>query len=80
MRMLGGFHTNTHRQARAERICRTFQQDLRTKALGCYVFGNLQKVRDMTADWLHRYNHYRPREALRSSTASNYSQSLLVTY
>ncbi len=26
--------------------------------------GNLQEVRDMTADWLHRYNHHRPHEAL----------------
>jgi len=29
----------------------------RTKVLDCYVFDSLQEVRDMTADWLHRYNH-----------------------
>jgi putative transposase len=29
-----------------------------------YVFDSLQEVRDMTADWLHRYNHHRPHEAL----------------
>lgn len=30
----------------------------------CYVSDNLQEVRDMTADWLHRYNHHRPHDAL----------------
>jgi len=28
------------------------------------VFDNLQEVRDMTADGLHRHNHHRPHEAL----------------
>ena len=32
--------------------------------LDCYVFESLQEVRDMTTDWLHRYNHHRPHEAL----------------
>ena len=36
----------------------------RTEVLDCYVFDSLQQVRDMTADWLHRYNHHRPHEAL----------------
>ena len=36
----------------------------RTEVLDCYVFDSLKEVRDMTADWLHRYNHHRPHEAL----------------
>ncbi|MFM2252002.1 MAG: hypothetical protein RJB68_339, partial [Pseudomonadota bacterium] len=32
--------------------------------LDCYVFDSLHEVRQMTADWLHRYNHQRPHESL----------------
>lgn len=46
--------------AYVERFNRTY----RTEVLDCYVFDSLQEVRDMTADWLHRYNHHRPHEAL----------------
>lgn len=39
------------------------------------MFESLQEVRDMTADWLHRYNHHRPMnlsaESFLSSTVSN---------
>ena len=41
-----------------------FNKTYRTEVLDCYVFESLQEVRDMTADWLHRYNHHRPHEAL----------------
>ena len=41
-----------------------FNKTYRTEVLDCYVFDSLQEVRDMTADWLHRYNHNRPHEAL----------------
>ena len=37
-----------------------FNKTYRTEVLDCYVFDSLKEVRDMTADWLHRYNHYRP--------------------
>ena len=33
-----------------------FNKTYRTEVLDCYVFESLQEVRDMTADWLHRYN------------------------
>ena len=46
--------------AYVERLKRIY----RTKVFDYYVFNNLQQVRDMTADWLHRYNHHRPHEAL----------------
>lgn len=41
-----------------------FNKTYRTEVLDCYVFDRLQEVRDMTADWLRRYNHHRPHEAL----------------
>ncbi|MDR7097593.1 IS3 family transposase, partial [Hydrogenophaga laconesensis] len=41
-----------------------FNKTYRTEVLDCYVFDSLKEVRDMTADWLHRYNHHRPHEAL----------------
>ncbi len=33
-------------------------------AVDGYLFESLQALRDMTADWLHRYNHRRPHESL----------------
>jgi putative transposase len=48
--------------AYVERFNRTY----RTEVLDCYVFDSLQEVRELTADWLHRYNHHRPHEALGS--------------
>lgn len=41
-----------------------FNKTYRTEVLDCYVFESLQQVRDMTADWLHRYNYHRPHESL----------------
>lgn len=41
-----------------------FNKTYRTEVLDCHVFDSVQEVRDMTADWLHRYNYHRPHEAL----------------
>ena len=41
-----------------------FNKTYRTEVLDCHVFDSLQEVRDMTVDWLHRYNHRRPHESL----------------
>ena len=41
-----------------------FNKTYRTEVLNCYVFDSLKEVRDMTADWLYRYNHHRPHESL----------------
>jgi hypothetical protein len=40
------------------------EHEYRTEVLDCYIFDSLQEVGDMTADWLHRYNHHRPHESL----------------
>lgn len=40
-----------------------FNKTCRTEVLDCYVFESRQEVRDMTANWLLRYNHPRPHEA-----------------
>ena len=47
-------------KAYVERFNRTY----RTDVLACCAFDSLQEVRDMTDDWLHRYNHLRPHESL----------------
>ena len=41
-----------------------FNKTYRTEMLDYYVFESLQEVRQMTNDWLHRYNHHRPHESL----------------
>lgn len=41
-----------------------FNRSYRTEVLDCYVFESLHEVRQLTEDWMHRYNHERPHEAL----------------
>lgn len=41
-----------------------FNRSYRTEVLDCYVFESLHEVRQLTEDWLYRYNHERPHEAL----------------
>ena len=60
-----------------------FNRTLRTEVLNCYIFETLGEVRRMTRDWLERYNHQRPHEALGNLTPveyrmANYPQSLLL--
>lgn len=41
-----------------------FNRSYRTEVLNCYVFESLHEVRRLTEDWMYRYNHERPHEAL----------------
>jgi len=41
-----------------------FNRSYRTEVLDCYVFESLLEVRQLTEDWLRRYNHERPHESL----------------
>lgn len=49
-----------------------FNKTFRTEVLSCYVFTSLSEVRDMTEDWLKRYNESRPHEALGNLTPRQY--------
>lgn len=54
-----------------------FNKTYRTEFLGCYVFELLQEVRDITVDWLRRYNHQRPYETLGQIPPVEYRVKLL---
>lgn len=41
-----------------------FNKTYRTEVLDSYVFESWREVREMAADWLHRYNLHRPHESL----------------
>ncbi|MBV7428365.1 MULTISPECIES: integrase core domain-containing protein [unclassified Acidovorax] len=41
-----------------------FNKAYRNEVLDCQVSDSLLEASEMTADWLHRYDHHRPREAL----------------
>lgn len=56
-----------------ERFNRTYREEV----LDCYVFETLGEVRRMTAEWLTRYNHQRPHEALGNLSPR---QFLIVNY
>ena len=49
-----------NQNAYIERFNRTY----RNEVLNCYLFENLEQVREITADWLISYNERRPHEAL----------------
>ncbi|PKP53284.1 MAG: hypothetical protein CVT92_05255 [Bacteroidetes bacterium HGW-Bacteroidetes-1] len=43
-----------------------FNRSYRDGVLDAYQFENLDQVREVTASWVHDYNHFRPRESLLS--------------
>ncbi len=51
-----------------ERLNRTYRQEV----LNCYVFETLGEVRQMTAEWITRYNEIRPHESLGNLSPRQY--------
>lgn len=49
-----------NQNAYIERFNRTYRDEV----LNCYLFENLEQVREITADWMITYNERRPHEAL----------------
>jgi putative transposase len=51
-----------------ERLNRTYREEV----LNCYVFETLGEVRQMTAEWIARYNEIRPHESLGNLSPRQY--------
>jgi putative transposase len=46
--------------------------------LSAYLFGSLEEVREITTNWLGRYNEIRPHDALGSLPPAHYRERLLA--
>lgn len=66
--------TQADENAYIERFNRTYREEV----LRAYLFDSLDEVRDITADWLERYNEVRPHEALGSLPPARYRERLLA--
>ena len=47
-----------------EDIVERFNRSYRNEVLDCYLFNNLNEVRQLTDDWINVYNHERPHTGL----------------
>ncbi len=56
-----------------ERFNRTYREEV----LSAYLFDSLDEVREITADWINRYNQIRPHDALGSLPPARYRERLL---
>ncbi len=52
-----------------------FNRSYRVALLDLYFFRTLQEVRQMTEDWMVRYNHERPHDSLNDMTPVEYLQA-----
>ena len=59
--------------AYVERFNRTYREEV----LSAYLFDSLDEVREITADWINRYNQIRPHDALGSLPPARYRERLL---
>jgi putative transposase len=57
-----------------ERFNRTYREEV----LSAYLFDSLEEVREITAEWLERYNEIRPHDALGSLPPARYRERLLA--
>jgi putative transposase len=56
-----------------------FNRTYRTEVLNAYLFDSVSQVREITDDWLRRYNEIRPHDALGSLPPARYRERLLAT-
>ncbi len=57
-----------------ERFNRTYREEV----LNAYLFDSISEVREITDDWLGRYNEIRPHDALGSLPPARYRERLLA--
>ena len=57
-----------------------FNRTYRDEVLSAYLFESLTEVRDLTEEWLDRYNEIRPHDALGSLPPARYRELLLATW
>jgi len=55
-----------------------FNRTYRDEVLSAYLFNALDEVREITAEWLPRYNEIRPHDALGSLPPARYAERLLA--
>ena len=55
-----------------------FNRTYREEVLSAYLFDSLEEVREITAEWLERYNEIRPHDALGSLPPAQYRERLLA--
>ena len=53
-----------------------FNKTYRTEVLDAYVFEDLEQVREITQEWLQRYNEERPHESLGNLPPSRYREAI----
>jgi hypothetical protein len=65
-------------QARPECLHRALQPTYREEVSSAYLFNSLEEVREITAEWLERYNEITPHDALGSLPPARYRERLLA--
>jgi putative transposase len=55
-----------------------FNRTYREEVLSAYLFDSLDEVREITAEWLERYNEIRPHDALGSLLPARYREQLIA--